>query len=97
MARPLARRHPHRARTFRILFSRRHLHHPQYCAEFALVDLLNLPTLMAAPRKQLQLERHIAELLQCRRCPRMESTPVSGGAIVSEVMIIGQAPGPREP
>ena len=27
----------------------------------------------------------------------MESTPVSGGAIVSEVMIIGQAPGPREP
>jgi uracil-DNA glycosylase len=27
----------------------------------------------------------------------MKSTPVSGGAIVSEVMIIGQAPGPREP
>jgi uracil-DNA glycosylase len=27
----------------------------------------------------------------------MESTPVSGGAIVSEVMIIGQAPGPHEP
>jgi uracil-DNA glycosylase len=27
----------------------------------------------------------------------MQSTPVSGGAVVSEVMIIGQAPGPREP
>ena len=27
----------------------------------------------------------------------MKSTPVSGGAIISEVMIIGQAPGPREP
>jgi len=27
----------------------------------------------------------------------MESTPVSGGPIVSDVMIIGQAPGPREP
>jgi uracil-DNA glycosylase len=27
----------------------------------------------------------------------MKSTPVSGGAIVSEVMVIGQAPGPREP
>ena len=27
----------------------------------------------------------------------MESMPVSGGAIVSDVMIIGQAPGPREP
>src|SRR5262249_7647856 len=32
-----------------------------------------------------------------RGCPRMRSTPVSGGAIVSEVMLIGQAPGPREP
>jgi uracil-DNA glycosylase len=27
----------------------------------------------------------------------MQSMPVSGGAILSEVMIIGQAPGPREP
>jgi uracil-DNA glycosylase len=27
----------------------------------------------------------------------MKSTPVSGGAIVSDVMIVGQAPGPREP
>lgn len=27
----------------------------------------------------------------------MKSTPVSGGAVVSAVMIIGQAPGPREP
>jgi uracil-DNA glycosylase len=27
----------------------------------------------------------------------MKSTPVSGGAIVSDVVIIGQAPGPREP
>src|SRR5437764_15430855 len=27
----------------------------------------------------------------------MHSTPVSGGAVVSYVMLIGQAPGPREP
>ena len=27
----------------------------------------------------------------------MQSAPVSGGAIVSDVLIIGQAPGPREP
>src|SRR6476660_6889945 len=27
----------------------------------------------------------------------MESPPVSGGAIVSDIMLIGQAPGPREP
>ena len=44
-----------------------------------------------------KLEHHVAALLRCRRCPRMQSTPVSGGAIVSDVMIIGQAPGPREP
>jgi len=43
------------------------------------------------------LEQHVASLLKCRRCPRMQSTPVSGGAIVSDTMIIGQAPGPREP
>jgi len=47
--------------------------------------------------KQLALDRHVARLRRCRRCPRMKSTPVSGGAVVSDVMIIGQAPGPREP
>jgi uracil-DNA glycosylase len=52
---------------------------------------------MGAQGKQDQLERHVAELLRCRRCPRMQSTPVSGGALLSDVMLIGQAPGPREP
>src|SRR5881394_375924 len=47
--------------------------------------------------RQESLEQHVAALLKCRRCPRMQSTPVSGGAIVSDTMIIGQAPGPREP
>jgi uracil-DNA glycosylase len=47
--------------------------------------------------KQIELTRHVARLLRCRRCPRMQSAPVSGGAVVSNVMIIGQAPGPREP
>jgi uracil-DNA glycosylase len=27
----------------------------------------------------------------------MKSTPVSGGAVVSDVILVGQAPGPREP
>jgi uracil-DNA glycosylase len=52
---------------------------------------------MAAPAKQIALSRHVASLRKCRRCPRMKSTPVSGGAVVSDVMIIGQAPGSREP
>jgi uracil-DNA glycosylase len=52
---------------------------------------------MARSRRQRMLDRHVAQLLCCRRCQRMKSKPVSGGAIVSDVMIIGQAPGPREP
>src|SRR5437868_6921264 len=51
----------------------------------------------AASRTQTCLDEHVAHLLQCRRCPRMQSTPVSGGAVMSDVMLIGQAPGPREP
>src|SRR6266702_3167348 len=47
--------------------------------------------------KQTKLTRHVARLVRCRRCPRMRSTPVSGGPIMSDVMIVGQAPGPREP
>ena len=52
---------------------------------------------MASSAKQLALDRHVRRLIRCRRCPRMQSTPVSGGAVVSDVMIVGQAPGPREP
>jgi len=52
---------------------------------------------MATRSRQLRLDRHVARLLRCRRCPRMLSTPVSGGAIVSQVILVGQAPGPREP
>src|SRR5713101_3535672 len=52
---------------------------------------------MARTDRQELLNRHVAKLLKCRRCPRMQSVPVSGGAIVSDVMIVGQAPGPREP
>jgi uracil-DNA glycosylase len=52
---------------------------------------------MPVSSKQRALEWHVARLRKCRRCPRMKSTPISGGAIVSEVMIVGQAPGPREP
>src|SRR3954447_14854485 len=52
---------------------------------------------MATATRQNRLNEHVKALLRCRRCSRMQSTPVSGGAIVSDVMMIGQAPGPREP
>lgn len=50
-----------------------------------------------ASRKQQLLSQHVARLLQCRRCPRMLPPPVSGGPILSKVMLVGQAPGVREP
>jgi uracil-DNA glycosylase len=46
---------------------------------------------------QRQLETHVHRLRNCRRCPRVVPPPVSGGAVLSEVMLIGQAPGVREP
>jgi len=43
------------------------------------------------------LREHVAELHACRKCPRMASAPVSGPAVHSEVLLVGQAPGVREP
>ena len=48
-------------------------------------------------RTQQLLDRHVVLLLQCRRCPRMLPPPVSGGPVLSKVMLIGQAPGVKEP
>jgi uracil-DNA glycosylase len=48
-------------------------------------------------RRQTRLNDHVAQLLQCRRCPRMFPPPVSGGPVVTRVMLVGQAPGVKEP
>jgi uracil-DNA glycosylase len=50
-----------------------------------------------ASRRQQLLNQHVARLLQCRRCPRMLPPPVSGGPIFSKIILVGQAPGVREP
>lgn len=44
-----------------------------------------------------QLERHVAALRACTICPRMHRPAVSGGAVVSRVITVGQAPGTKEP
>jgi uracil-DNA glycosylase len=46
---------------------------------------------------QALLDRHVAALRRCRRCPRMNPPVVSGGAVVSRVLLVGQAPGDKEP
>jgi uracil-DNA glycosylase len=43
------------------------------------------------------LRAHVEALHACRKCARMESAPVSGGPVRSKVMLVGQAPGVREP
>ncbi len=53
--------------------------------------------MVSQSRIQTRLDDHVTHLLRCRRCLRMQSTPVSGEAVLSNVMLIGQAPGPREP
>ena len=44
-----------------------------------------------------RLERHVRELRACTRCPRMQGPVVSGGAVASKVLLVGQAPGDKEP
>ena len=42
------------------------------------------------------LQRHQRALRDCRLCPRVAGTPVTGDAVVSPMLLVGQAPGPRE-
>ncbi|MBA3962973.1 MAG: uracil-DNA glycosylase family protein [Chthoniobacterales bacterium] len=50
-----------------------------------------------ATQLQARLTRHVARLRNCRRCPLMHPPPVSGGPVVSKILLVGQAPGVREP
>lgn len=46
--------------------------------------------------RETALQRHQELLTRCRRCPRMQGTPVVGRPVLSRVLLVGQAPGPRE-
>lgn len=43
------------------------------------------------------VRRHLARLQRCRACPRMHPPVVVGRAVVSEIVLVGQAPGDKEP
>jgi len=43
------------------------------------------------------LQAHVDALLACTRCPAMHKPVISGKAIVSKVLLVGQAPGVKEP
>jgi uracil-DNA glycosylase len=42
------------------------------------------------------LEDHVAALRRCEKCPDMHRPAVTGRAVLSPVMLLGQAPGPHE-
>jgi len=51
-----------------------------------------------SPSKFAQLlTLHVEQLRQCRLCPSMHKPVVSGGPVVSKVLLVGQAPGDKEP
>jgi uracil-DNA glycosylase len=41
-------------------------------------------------------DRHLDKLFSCRACPTVEGTPVSGPVRGAKILLVGQAPGPRE-
>ncbi len=44
-----------------------------------------------------RLTSHVRRLRTCRRCPNMHRPSVSGGPVVSKIILVGQAPGDKEP
>lgn len=46
--------------------------------------------------RHAQLLQHQSQLRACARCPAMHGTPVVGAAVLSPVILIGQAPGSKE-
>lgn len=55
------------------------------------------PAITPNPQAQAKLDRHIMALRRCTRCPKMLKPVVSGGSVLSRVLLVGQAPGDKEP
>ncbi len=47
--------------------------------------------------RAVRLQTHVQSLRACALCPQMHKPVVSGGANVSDVLLLGQAPGDKEP
>ncbi len=52
---------------------------------------------MTPEPQQQELDAHLRRLKACRLCPQMIPPVVSGGAVVSRLLLVGQAPGDKEP
>ncbi|HTL69115.1 MAG TPA: uracil-DNA glycosylase family protein [Lacunisphaera sp.] len=49
------------------------------------------------PATSAEILRHLAHLRRCSRCPGMQRPVVVGRAVASRILLIGQAPGDKEP
>src|SRR4051812_46480328 len=44
-----------------------------------------------------QVQLHINRVKACRLCPKMQAPPVTGRVVASRILLVGQAPGDKEP
>ncbi len=54
-------------------------------------------TITKPSRRRASLDDLVTQLRACTICPKMHRPAVSGGAVVSRVISVGQAPGTKEP
>jgi uracil-DNA glycosylase len=52
---------------------------------------------VASLPENASIESHLRELLACRRCPGMHHPVVVGRPVRSRILLVGQAPGVKEP
>jgi len=52
---------------------------------------------MTEQSRMRQLENHVAALRACRACSAMQKPVVTGNSVLSKVLLVGQAPGDKEP
>jgi uracil-DNA glycosylase len=52
---------------------------------------------MSSRQGAKKLAAHVGKLRRCRLCPGMHPPVVSGGPVVAKVLLVGQAPGDKEP
>jgi uracil-DNA glycosylase len=55
------------------------------------------PDQRSPDQRRQAIAAHVDELKSCQLCPRMHRPPVTGRPVPSRVMLVGQAPGDKEP
>jgi uracil-DNA glycosylase len=58
---------------------------------------VNFPAVTVSVGGAMTITEHYQRLLACDRCPRMAKPVVSGRPVLSKVLLVGQAPGVKEP